>query len=89
MECLGQVHFHPSWWGFAQVNMADVGSDTWAILFQTVPIGRHTLRIDAPPECGAGAATVTANGTPLTDRVPAKRGIELGFTLHADGSVTP
>jgi hypothetical protein len=86
-DCVGQVHLHPSWWGFAQVNMADVGADGWAILFESVPVGRHTVRIDAPPECGTGV--VSANGTTLTDRAAAKRGVELAFTVHADGSVTP
>jgi hypothetical protein len=86
-ECLGLVHLHPSWWGFAQVNMADLGSNHWAILFESVPVGHHKVRIEAPPECGTGA--VSANGAPLTDRVAAKRGIELGFTVNADGSVTP
>jgi len=87
LDCVGRVHLHPSWWGFAQVNMADVGSDTWAILFESVPVGRHTVRVEVPPECGTGE--VSANGTMLTDRVPSKRGVELGFTVHADGSVTP
>lgn len=85
--CVGQVHLRPSWWGFAEVNLPDIGSEGWAVLFESVPVGRHTLRIDSPLECGTGV--ISANGTPLTDRVAAKRGVELGFTVHADGSVTP
>jgi hypothetical protein len=69
--------------------MVSVGPGDWAILFASVPIGRQTVRIQAPPECGTGE--VSANGTGLTpdDRTPGKSSTEIGFTVHADGSVTP
>ncbi|MGH9324465.1 MAG: hypothetical protein ACRD21_12740 [Vicinamibacteria bacterium] len=82
LPCAGQVSAHPSWWGFSQVTMAPLASDTWAVLFDEVPVGRHSVRIRAPEGCGA--YELFANGAPVT----AEDGT-LGFTVHADGSVTP
>lgn len=87
------VSLHPSWWGFAQVGMVEVSENTWAILFEEVPIGRHTVRVEVPDGCNGEG--LTANGIPLSVASSNESGNEaggtaaLGFTVHADGSVTP
>jgi hypothetical protein len=82
LPCAGQVRLHPSFWGFAQVTMMPVGSDTWAARFEEVPVGRHSVRVTAPEACGRG--DLFANGALLSDG-----GSALGFAVHTDGSVTP
>jgi hypothetical protein len=77
------VQVQPSWWGFAEVRLRPIGEGRFAILFENVPIGRHTVKLSFDAACGD--VELSANGSPLTGRgsVPG-----LVFTLHADGSVT-
>jgi hypothetical protein len=81
LPCAGQVRLHPSFWGFAQVNLTAVDSSTWAARFEEVPLGRHVVRLTAPAVCAGG--DLFANGVPLS------KGSVAGFAVLTDGSVTP
>jgi hypothetical protein len=87
LPCAGPVSLHPSFWGFAQVGMVEIDENTWAILFEDVPIGRHSVRVEAPSGCDG--SEIEANGVLLS--APGGTGADraFGFTVHADGSVTP
>jgi hypothetical protein len=60
-----------------------MGERRWAILFENVPIGQHTVRLSADASCGP--VELSANGTRLKG-LGSLPGFE--FTLHADGTVT-
>lgn len=82
LSCAGQVRLYPSFWGFAQATMTSAGSDTWTARFEEVPVGHHSVRVEAPEACGKG--DLFANGALLSDE-----GSASSFALHTDGSVTP
>jgi hypothetical protein len=63
--------------------MRPIEGPRWAIVFENVPIGHHTVKLSFDASCGA--VELSANGRRLTGRGSAPG---LGFTLHADGSVT-
>ena len=95
---VGVTHIHPSWRGFARVNMRAATSDRWEIGFDDVSVGDSLrIRISDPNVCannptGAATQNVSANGAALTDIVDTPgSGIEpgLGFSVAADGTVTP
>lgn len=90
-----RTHLHPSWRGFARIDLIAAG-DRWTVTVSDVPVGvRHRFRINDPnvcPENPTGAVTrgILANGVPLTGVVETP-GPEpgLAFTVAADGTVTP
>jgi len=82
LPCAAQVRLHPSFWGFAQVTLMRVDSNTWAARFEEVPVGRHSVRVTAPEVCGGG--DLFANGALLS-----KGGSVASFAVSTDGSVTP
>lgn len=95
---VGVTHIHPSWRGFARVDMRAATSDRWEIGFDDVPVDDFLrIRISDPNVCadnptGAATQNVSANGVALTDIVDTPgSGIEpgLGFSVAADGTVTP
>ena len=95
---VGQTHIHPSWRGFARVDMQAIGADLWQITFTDVPIDeRLSIRVSDPNVCdvnATGAATdnVIANDVLLVDIVPTPgSGTEpgLALTVDATGTVTP
>jgi hypothetical protein len=92
-----RTHLHPSWRGFARVDLTAAG-DRWTATFTDVPVGsRERFRINDPnvcPENPTGAVTrnISANGVALTAVVDTPgSGVEPGvaFTVAADGTVTP
>jgi hypothetical protein len=80
LPCAGQVRIHPSFWGFAQVTLRPVDSSTWTARFEEVPVGRHSLRLEAPDACAGG--DLFANGARLPNG-------SASFAVATDGSVTP
>jgi hypothetical protein len=82
LPCAGQVRLQPSFWGFAQVALTPVDSNTWAARFEEVPVGRHSVRLTAPEACAGG--DLFANGALLSDG-----GSVSSFAVSTDGSVTP
>lgn len=94
---VGHTHIHPSWLGFARVDMTPAAADRWEITFPSVPVGDRRIRVSDPNVCAdnaTGAATVgvSANGTALTRIVDTPgSGVEpgLAFVLEADGTVLP
>jgi hypothetical protein len=86
-ECAGEIRIQPSFWGFAHVNVVPAEPGAWGVLFEDVPIGRHTVRLRAPVGCGE--VELGANGVRLTDRESEGSQIAFHFLLHADGSVSP
>jgi hypothetical protein len=95
---VGQTHIHPSWRSFALVNLTAAGDTLWTGTFSDVPVGRNSVRISDPNECGKNrtaavtALAVFANGTLLTEIVDTPgSGIEPGFAFSVDasGRVTP
>lgn len=95
---VGQTHIHPSWRGFARVNLTAEGDMLWTGSFSDVPVGRNSVRISDANACtpnSTGAVTaraVFANGTLLTQIVDTPgSGIEPGFAFSVDasGRVTP
>ena len=95
---VGRTHFHPSWRGFARIEMQAVGADLWQITFTDVPIDeRVSLRVSDPNVCtenstGAATRNVFANDVLLVEIVPTPgSGTEpgLAFTVGANGIVTP
>ena len=95
---VGRTHIHPSWRGFARIDMQAVGANLWQITFTDVPIDlRLSLRVSDPNVCtenptGAATRNVSANDVVLVDIVPTPgTGTEpgLAFTVGADGTVMP
>ena len=95
---VGRTHFHPSWHGFARIDMQPVGADLRQITFTDVPLDvRLSLRVSDPNVCtenpnGAATRNVSANDVLLVDIVPTPgTGTEpgLAFTVNAQGTVTP
>ncbi len=96
VAAVGQTHIHPSWEGYAHVNMTAAG-DHWTVTFSDVPVGvRELIRLNDPNLCSAenpsGVATlnVFANGVGLS-QVVVTPGADpaLAFTAAADGTATP
>lgn len=94
---VGRTHIHPSWRGFARVDMTAAG-DRWTISFADVPVGsRERVRVSDANACaynatGAATRNLLANGVRLTDVVDTPgSGTEpgLAFTVAGDGAVTP
>lgn len=80
--CNGVARIFPSWWGFTHATMIRTDEGRWAALFEDVPVGHQSVRIEPPPGCET--PSVVANGVPL-------RGdgdLVFAFTVHPDGSVT-
>ncbi len=95
---VGMTHIHPSWRGFARVNMTAADTSRWEISFDDAPVGRElAVRISDPNVCAdnsTGAATrgAFANDVELTRIVDTPgSGVEpgFGFSVAADGTVTP
>ena len=95
---VGQTHIHPSWRGFARINMTAVGAGSWEITFSDVPVQQGLrIRISDPNACdtdpnGASTESVFANGTLLTRIVDTPgNGQEpgLAFDVASDGTVSP
>jgi len=98
-DCVAAVahtHIHPSWEGYAQVNMTPAG-DHWTLTFSDVPVGiRDLIRVNDPNLCSVqnptGVATLNlfANGAGLS-QVVVTSGADpaLAFTVAADGTATP
>ncbi len=82
LACAGQVRLHPSFWGFAQVTLMPVDSNTWAARFEEVPVGRHSVRLTASEACAGGE--LFTNGALLSSG-----GSVSSFAVSTDGSVTP
>ena len=98
VQGVGQTHIHPSWRGFARINMTSVGADRWEITFADVPVDEElSLRISDPNVCarnptGASTTNVSANGVLLDRIVPTPgNGTEpgLAFAVDANGGVSP
>ena len=100
-ECVrgvGHTHIHPSWRGFARIDMMSAGTDRWEVTFTDVPAGvRQSVRISDGNVCdenptGAATRNVFANDVLLTEIVPTPgSGTEpgLAFTASTNGRVTP
>lgn len=95
---VGMTHIHPSWRGFARVNMTAADTSRWEISFDDAPVGRElAVRISDPNVCAenpTGAATrgALANDVELTRIVDTPgNGVEpgFGFSVAANGTVTP
>lgn len=96
---VGDTHIHPSWRGFARVDMQAQGAELWIITFNDVPVdSEQSIRVSDGNICSAtnptGAATenVFANGIRLVRVVDTPgAGVEpgLAFTLLSDGTVVP
>jgi hypothetical protein len=78
--CAGRIRVDPSFWAFAHVSMTPLEDGTWSARFLDVPIGRHSIRLEAPAECAEGVLFV--NGVWLTESRLAS------FTVSANGQVT-
>ena len=100
-ECVsgvGRTHIHPSWRGFARIDMTPAGADRWEINFNDVPVdARQSIRISDGNACdqnptGAATRNVFANDVLLTEVVPTPgSGTEpgLAFAVSANGRVSP
>lgn len=95
---VGHTHIHPSWRGFARIDMTPVGADRWEIAFSDVPVNaRQSIRVSDGNACdenptGAATRNVFANDVLLVEVVPTPgSGTEpgLAFTVSPDGRVTP
>lgn len=95
---VGLTHIHPSWRGFARIDMTPVGADRWEIAFGDVPVNaRQSIRVSDGNACdenptGAATRNVFANDALLVEVVPTPGpGTEpgLAFTVSPDGRVTP
>lgn len=98
VQLVGRTHIHPSWRGFARIDMTPVGADRWEISFSDVPTtARQSIRISDGNACdqnatGAATRNVFANDVLLVEVVPTPgSGTEpgLAFTVAPDGRVTP
>ena len=100
-ECVqgvARTHIHPSWHGFAHIDLTAQGERGWAITFTDVPVGVDlNIQIGDPNACatepgGFSTENVFANGVLLT-RVAPTPGDEavpsLVLRVAADGTVTP
>lgn len=95
---VGRTHIHPSWRGFARVDLT-VAAAGWTITFDDVPADtRERVRVSDPNACSlenaTGAATdgLFANGVALTEVVDTPgTGVEpgLAFTVAPGGAVSP
>lgn len=95
---VGRTHIHPSWRGFARVDLAAAGAARWEITFADVPVNqRLAIRVSDGNVCdenptGAATRDVLANDVRLVEIVPTPgSGTEpgLAFTVAPDGTVTP
>lgn len=95
---VGRTHIHPSWRGFARIDMIPSGQDGWRISFEDVPTRQQVaVRVSDPNACvrdpnGASTESVFANGARLTRIVSTPgNGVEpgLAFRVAPDGTVTP
>jgi hypothetical protein len=92
---VGPTHVHASWRNFQAVNMTAVGSDRWEVLLEDVPAGiRLSIMVADQNACiedpeGWVTRNVQANSVPLNQVVNVNNGRGLGFTVAADGRVTP
>jgi len=82
--CEGVSRIYPSWWGFTHATMLPAGPGRWAALFEDVPVGRQSVRVEAPVGCEP--SILSANDTALS--ADGARAFTFTFTLHPDGSVT-
>ena len=82
LGCSGVARIYPSWWGFTHATMIPAGPGSWAALFEDVPVGRQSVRVEPP--IGCTTTGVTANALPLN----AGENAAFTFTVHTDGSVT-
>lgn len=98
VQLVGHTHIHPSWRGFARIDMTAVGSDRWEISFSDVPTNtRQSIRVSDGNACdenptGAATRNVFANDVLLVDIVPTPgSGTEpgLAFTVSSTGTVSP
>ena len=82
-DCNGAVRIYPSWWGFTHATMVLRDGGNWAAYFESVPVGRQSVRLTPPTGCEspviiANDVSVGAAGDTLV----------FAFTVHPDGSVT-
>lgn len=82
-ECDGVARIYPSWWGFTHATMISSGEARWTALFENVPVGPQSVRVEPPPGCETPG--LVANAVRLT----ADEDLVFAFTVHPDGSVTP
>jgi hypothetical protein len=98
VQLVGRTHIHPSWRGFARIDMTPVGADRWEISFSDVPTtARQSIRVSYGNACdqnatGAATHSVFANDVLLAEVVPTPgSGTEpgLAFTVASEGRVSP
>ncbi|TDI42539.1 MAG: hypothetical protein E2P02_12825 [Acidobacteria bacterium] len=82
LGCSGVARIYPSWWGFTHATMIPAGPGNWVALFEDVPVGKQSVRIEPP--IGCTTTGVAANALPLS--VFENGGFT--FTVHSNGSVT-
>jgi len=82
LGCSGVARIYPSWWGFTHATMIPAGPGNWAALFDDVPVGPQSLRVEPP--IGCTTTGVAANALPLN----VTENGAFTFTVHPDGSVT-
>jgi len=96
VAAVGETHIHPSWEGYAHIDMTAAG-DHWTATFSDVPVGKsEVVRVNDPNLCSAenptGVATLNifANGVRLTQLVTGtSTDPGLALTVAADGTATP
>ena len=98
VQGVGRTHIHPSWRGFARIDMTPAGADRWEISFGDVPSNaRQSIRVSDGNACeenptGAATRNVFANDVLLVEVVPTPgSGTEpgLAFSVASNGRVTP
>ena len=73
VSAVGHTHIHPSWRGFARVDMQAVGADLWQITFTDVPVDeRLSIRISDANVCDKNANR-RLNRQRLCERCRARR----------------
>lgn len=82
-DCNGIARIYPSWWGITHTSMFLADDGRWAALFENVPVGDQSVRIDPP--IGCENPSLIANDVAIT---AAPDSLIFAFTVHPDGSVT-
>jgi len=82
LGCSGVARIYPSWWGFTHATMIPAGPGNWVALFEDVPVGGQSVRIEPP--IGCTTTGVAANALPLS----VAENSTFTFTVHPNGSVT-